>query len=265
MTQPRHYPDRFQAEIVLHMESAVQALASTSPVAASCLVTVDTNANMADGNVVTINDGFRKVTYEYDKSSNGVAAGNVSWAAGAGTAAQSATTLATAIAGAQPSLTVVNNANGTLTLTNRWPGAGGNGTNTCTSVGTLAITNFTGGVDAAFAATVAATTTQKFHKFESRSFRVDKVTWFTATTTAADAANYWTLELKNGSTSVASWSTLSTAQGALTGGTPAELVPSATDANRVFAVGDIASLVLTKTASPSALPPGRLTIHGRYV
>lgn len=82
------------------------------------LVTCVTNANMADGDKLTIAvDGQTTVVYEYDKSANGVASGSTSWAAGAGTAAQTAATLATAIAGAQPSLLVTDNADGTLTIT----------------------------------------------------------------------------------------------------------------------------------------------------
>ncbi len=267
----RRQNDTWSEFVAIHCESGVQALASTSPTAATCTVTVDTNANMADGNIVTINSGIRKQVYEYDKSANGVTvptAGSVppraTWAAGAGTAAQSATTLATAIAAWQPELTVVDNGDGTLTLTTRILGAVGNNTNSCTAVGVLAITNFTGGTDPALAATVAATTTQKFCKVP-RDCRVESVQWLTQTTVTQDASNYWDIELKDGSTSVAKWSTLTTAQGTITGGTGVTLVNSGTDASLVFAAGDTMSLVLTKHGSPAALPPGRLTVHGHYV
>lgn len=82
------------------------------------LITCATNANMIDGDKLIIAvAGVDAVTYEYDKSANGVASGNISWAAGAGTAAQTAATLATAITGAQPTLTVTDNLDGTLTVT----------------------------------------------------------------------------------------------------------------------------------------------------
>lgn len=248
----------------IHCESGVQAIASTSPVAAAGSITVDTNANMADGDTVTLDDGFRKVTYEYDKTANGVAAGNVNWAAGAGTAAQSAATLKTAINANQTAFTVTDNLNGTLTITHKWPGVGGNVTWTKSSASALAVTGMSGGTDAAMAATVAATTTQKFCKVP-RIFAVDTVEWLTPTTVTQDAANYWTIALKNGSTVVASWSTLTGAQGTITGGTGVTLVNSATEANLVFAAGDTMSLVMTKTGSPSPLPPGRMTVHGHYV
>lgn len=82
------------------------------------LITCVTNANMADSDFITIAvSGGTTVVYEYDKSANGVTAGRQSWAAGASTAIDVAATLATAIATAQPTLSVTNNANGTLTVT----------------------------------------------------------------------------------------------------------------------------------------------------
>lgn len=86
------------------------------------LITCTTNANMLDGDKLVISVAGRSapnnsVTYEYDKSANGVTAGNQSWAAGAATAIDVAATLATAIAAAQPFLAVTNNGNGTLTIT----------------------------------------------------------------------------------------------------------------------------------------------------
>jgi len=73
---------------------------------------------MADGDKLTIAvSNGDSVTYEYDKSANGVASTSTSWAAGAGTAAQTAATLATAIGIAQPTLVVTDNADGTLTIT----------------------------------------------------------------------------------------------------------------------------------------------------
>ncbi|HEY6018603.1 MAG TPA: hypothetical protein VIY48_01530, partial [Candidatus Paceibacterota bacterium] len=48
------------------------------------LITCATNADMTDGDKLIIAvAGVDAVTYEYDKSANGVASGNISWAAGA--------------------------------------------------------------------------------------------------------------------------------------------------------------------------------------
>ena len=117
-------------------------------VGASCTLTADTNANMADGDTVTLNSGFgAPVVYEYDKSGNGVTAGHVAVTAGT-TAATVAANFRTAILANQPALNVTDNGDGTLTIKNRWPGAAGNNTNSKTSASALAITNFTGGLDA---------------------------------------------------------------------------------------------------------------------
>ena len=84
------------------------------------LVTCTTNANMTDGDKLIIAiSGLDAVTFEYDKAANGVTAGNVSWAAGASTAAQVAATLVTAINGSAIAsyLTVTDNTDGTVTIT----------------------------------------------------------------------------------------------------------------------------------------------------
>lgn len=121
--------------------------AATQPagVSASATFTADTNANMADGDIVTLNTGISIKTYEYDKSANGVTAGRVSWTAGT-TALSVAQNLRTAILANQPELSVTDNGDGTLTIVNRWIGAAGNNTNSKTSASALAITNFTGGL-----------------------------------------------------------------------------------------------------------------------
>lgn len=236
-----------------------------APAAASCTVTVDTNANMADGNIVTINSGINKQVYEYDKSANGISATapvRANWAAGAGTAAQSATTLATAIALFQPELTVVDNGDGTLTLTNRVLGTVGNNTNSCTSVGTLAITNFAGGVDAA---SHNATYSKKLMTAQ-RSMIVDKVEYINPTGLAGHATLYWEIALKKGSTVMAQWSTDSdvAGQGTLTANTFVNPTLSATAADLVAVKDDVLSLVLTKVSTAANLPAGRIVVHGRY-
>ncbi len=237
-----------------------------APAAATCLVTVDTNANMADANIVTINSGVRIQIYEYDKSANGIVASTplrANWAAGAGTAAQSAATLATAIAAWQPELTVLDNADGTLTLTNRVLGTVGNNTNSCTSVGTLAITNFAGGVDAS---SHNATYTKQLMTAQ-RAMRIDKVEYVNVTGLAGHATLYWEIALKKGTTVMAQWSTDSdvVGQGTITADTLINLVLSGTDSALVTASGDVLKLVLTKVSTAANLPAGRIVVHGRYV
>ena len=257
MTLPRKFNDRYQERCPFSLEVGTQAMAP-----ATGTIACASNASAADGDSVTIGDGMNPaVVYEYDKSSNGVSVGHVTWAVGT-TAASNSTALAALIATNQPGLTVVDDLAGNLTLTHKWPGAGGNVTITKSGAVVSAVTGMAGG---ASATAIAATTTLKARKFEDRAFRVEHATWLPYGTMTQDAANYWTIALKNGSTVVASWSTLTGSEGTLTGGTHAEMTLSATDANLVFAAADIATLVLTKTGSPAPLPAGLLTVHGRYV
>ena len=79
-------------------------------------ITCVANANMLDADFMTINDGINAaVVYEYDKAANGVTGGRIAWAAGT-TAASVAANLRTAILANQPYITVVDNLDGTLTL-----------------------------------------------------------------------------------------------------------------------------------------------------
>lgn len=100
----------------------------TDGVVATGTITCVTNALMADGDYVTISDGFTSVLYEYDKSANGVTGGRVNWAVagGAGAAEDVAQTLKTAIEANQPLLTVTTNGAGVITLTQKLVGTVGN-------------------------------------------------------------------------------------------------------------------------------------------
>jgi hypothetical protein len=97
-------------------------------------ITCTTKANYAntpDSDYMTIGDGIvPPVRYEFDVAGDGDADGVVVNISGATTAADVAAILRTAILANQPSLGVVDNADGTLTVTHQWPGAGGNVTMT---------------------------------------------------------------------------------------------------------------------------------------
>lgn len=81
---------------------------------------------------MTIGDGLSVAkVYEFDTAGDGVTAGRVLVdISGATTAAEVAAILRTAILANQPALSVTDNADGTLTITHRWPGTGGNVTMT---------------------------------------------------------------------------------------------------------------------------------------
>jgi hypothetical protein len=248
-------PSVTQDAFSFSIETLAQALAP-----ASGTITCAADAAAADGDIVTIGDGMNPaVVYEYDKSGNGVTAGRVAWAVGT-TAASNATALAALIAANQPGISVSDNLAGVLTLTHKWPGVGGNVTITRSGNVTSAVTGMSGGSSGA----LAATATQKGTKLP-RVFRVDSVQMNIPAGFAQDASNYWTIALKNGSTTVASWSTQTSGNGTVTAATPVTLTNSATDADLVFAAADIPSLVATKTGSPSSLPLVRLDVHGKFV
>lgn len=233
-----------------------------APVAASGTITCVTNANMADTDYITIGDGLTAAKlYEYDKSANGVTATRVSWTAGASTAADVAATLKTAINANQPSLLVTDNLDGTLSIAHAIPGVVGNVTITenVANAGFL-VTGMSGGLASGVPSTITYT-------FETLDFatRIDSVEILNPTGFAQHASNYWTLTLKHGSTTIASWSTLTGAEGTITADVAAVMTLSATDANRIGASGALLKLTLTKTGSPAAFPPGRIVIHGRQV
>lgn len=230
---------------------------------ASGLITCVSNANMADSDYITVGDGINPaILFEYDKSANGVTSGRTAVTAGASTAADVAAQFAAAIAAALPALTVTDNLNGTVTLTAKVAGAVGNVTITenVANAGFLVSGMSSGTANGELGATktIKAITTQ-------RRFRVDKVEYISPTGFVQDASNYWTIALKKGSTSMAAWSTQTSAQGTIAANTFVNLVLDATDANRVAAVSDVISIVFTKAASAANLPAGRFVAHCRYV
>lgn len=231
---------------------------------ATGLITCVTNANMTDGDFITVPTGIGKpVSYEYDKSANGVNAARISWAAGATSAADVAATLRTAILANQSELSVTDNLDGTLTIAHRWPGAGGINTITETvSNAGFTVAGLSGGVSPD--GSTLADTTLKLDKIKVRAVRVDRVYLNLSTTLTANASSYCTFKLlKGASTVVATWSTNTTGnggQGTITANTPVEMVMG-TLAARGLAVGDELSWFIDVTGTPT-VPPGRIVAEG---
>lgn len=112
-------------------------------------------------------------------------------------------------------------------------------------------------------AALTATTTDKFFKVTRRA-RVVSAVYFNKTGLAADASNYFAVQIKNGSTVCASWSTQTSAQGALVADTPTTVPLSATDSNLVLAAGDVLSFAATETGT-ATLPAGHITVELLYL
>ncbi len=96
-------------------------------------------------------------------------------------------------------------------------------------------------------------------------FRITSAQLITDATYAADAANFYVLTLVHNVTTIASWSTQTAAQGALTALVTNEMILSA-DAgiNRVVLPGETLTWVLTKNASAANIS-ARVVVHGRFV
>lgn len=96
-------------------------------------------------------------------------------------------------------------------------------------------------------------------------FRVTRVQILVDATYAADASNFYAFTLVHNGTTVASWSTQTSAQGALTAFTSAEMVLAAdTGSNRVVQATEALTLVATKNGTAANFT-GRFIVHGRYV
>lgn len=91
-------------------------------------ITCVAKASMVDTDFMTIGDGLTPAkVYEFDVAGNGVTGGRVQVNISTDTtAAQVAARLRTAILANQPALSVVDNADGTLSLQHNWLGSGGN-------------------------------------------------------------------------------------------------------------------------------------------
>ncbi len=111
--QPRIIAENSTARKLLHEGSY-----------ATGLITCVAKASLADTDYITVDDGFFVRVYEFDTAGDGVTVPgriqvNVSTDT---TAAQVAARLRTAVLNTSPGLAIVDNADGTLSLTSKWPG-----------------------------------------------------------------------------------------------------------------------------------------------
>lgn len=115
-------------------------------------------------------------------------------------------------------------------------------------------------------AAVAATSTFAVMAVSAgQRFRVMRAQLLVDTTYAADAANYYVFTLVHNGTTVATWSTQTGAQGALTAGSIQEMVLAAdTGVNLVVQPTELLQLVCTKNGSAANFT-GRVCVCGRDV
>lgn len=107
--------------------------------------------------------------------------------------------------------------------------------------------------------TIAATTTVKL-KTVRRPSRCLFVEYKNVAGVTADATDFYTLQILNGSTVVASYSVQTGADGTIAADTFVLLTLSATDTNRIFAAGDVLAVKFLKAASAANLTTGRVNV-----
>lgn len=98
-----------------------------------------------------------------------------------------------------------------------------------------------------------------------RTVRLDAADIMVDATYAASATDFYafTLVWGSGPTTAASWSTQTSAQGAITAAVPSLMVLSA-DANLIIPPGSVVKLIATKNASAANITP-RIVMSGRIV
>ena len=100
-----------------------------------------------------------------------------------------------------------------------------------------------------------------------RALRVTRVLYINVTGLAEHATNAAIVALKKGATTVASWNTDSDLSGSdvsIPANTFIELNLTATDADRVFAAGDIMSLDIDESGT-TTVPAGKVVVEGIYL
>lgn len=103
----------------------------------------------------------------------------------------------------------------------------------------------------------------KFFKAKHK-MRVDSLDLQLVSGLAASNTDYYTFQVKNGATVVASYDTRAANEGALTAATFGAMTLSATQANRILAVDDVLTLDCNETGD-AVLSDITLTLHARYV
>jgi hypothetical protein len=111
-----------------------------------------------------------------------------------------------------------------------------------------------------------ATTAVKLYKVPAgKSLKVTSVDYVNPTGLATDAANIFSLSVRNGATlATVERSNNSSGGSAFVADAWNDIALHATAANSVFAAGDTVSFVMTETGT-ATLPVGRVVIHAKFI
>lgn len=111
----------------------------------------------------------------------------------------------------------------------------------------------------------AVTATTELVLFKAkRAFVVESVHYVNDTGLVADVTNFYAITLQNAAVVLATWSTETGQEGALTAATFADPTLSVVAGVLSLAAGDVLKLVLTEDGTQT-LPAGQLQIEGRYL
>ena len=262
-------PNNFLAREVEYLldvrKGASASITAAVTATQAAAITFATAANTVDTDYYTV-DG---VLYELDKSGDGVTAGRVQVDMSAATTAADVAAIAVPIMAArQPYLTFVDNADGTVDITNKIPGANGNITlSDNVAHASFVVASLTNGADAVLVPNDDHSATEQIKLFTvpaGQKFRLDEVEYINPTGIAQHASNYWEIEIYDDAVSMAIYSTATAADGTITANTPVNLTVN-TDGTEVAAASSVISVKFTKVASAADLPPGKLRIRGRYL
>ena len=99
----------------------------------------------------------------------------------------------------------------------------------------------------------------------TKKFLVTSVKYLNVDGLAQDATNFFDVQLKNGATVLANWSTETTVgEGTLTADTWVDMTLSAVDGELILDIGDELLLNLAEDGT-TTLPAGRIQIEGHYL
>ncbi len=265
----RHLQQEFVVSYDWPSNGAFTADSFTAAVATVKTITLPAKASITDETTIRAYDGFNEVLFGLDVAGDGVAGDDVTIdISPATTAAEVAAIVYTAlVASALKGWTFVDNLDGTITATHRVPGTVGNTAWVITTDSDITVVNTTAGAAAShvagsFTAGTTADAVIKLFKAD-RACELVKAEVISPTGLTQDASNYFNIKVKNGSNVAANWSTLTGAEGTLTADT-FKTMTLGTLANRSFAAGDVLSVQFDETGTAD-LPPGRLSLHLRYV
>jgi len=255
--------NHIQEAVALTFDFPISSTAFSPGVKAIKILTFPAKASITDETLLTIRDGLGAVhVLGLDVAGDGVSGDDVTVDISSGSSAASVAALVyTELVALGQAWDFVDNLNGTITATHQYQGTFGNVSWDVTTDPDITVSLDRTGTDPTFGETVADTTSKLFKA--PRDMVIDGVDLLSLSGLAEDVSNFFNVKILNDALVAANWSTETGEEGSI----PANQFVSLTLgslANRSVASGDVISVSFDETGV-ATLPPGRITIHGRYV